>query len=210
MTAAAPREAPFVIHRRAKLVAHSWPQGGWSAVCPPSSLSPSRLPPRPALSSPFIQSPGSLPSTQTLPASSPPLLTPPPPPPGISLRPLAPRESLLPPSRPSLSAHAQLFCHLASDRFLLPLQAQPTATPPAASCPASSCLTDTMRSKFKDEHPFEKRKAEAERIRQKYADRIPVSRPVSLHSLVRPPPPSPLLFFVSLALPARRSHAAAA
>jgi GABA(A) receptor-associated protein len=31
-----------------------------------------------------------------------------------------------------------------------------------------------MRSKFKDEHPFEKRKAEAERIRQKYSDRIPV------------------------------------
>lgn len=37
-----------------------------------------------------------------------------------------------------------------------------------------------MRSKFKDEHPFEKRKAEAERIRQKYADRIPVSNPSSL------------------------------
>ena len=36
-----------------------------------------------------------------------------------------------------------------------------------------------MRSKFKDEHPFEKRKAEAERIRQKYADRIPVSSPSS-------------------------------
>lgn len=34
--------------------------------------------------------------------------------------------------------------------------------------------TSTMRSKFKDEHPFEKRKAEAERIRAKYADRIPV------------------------------------
>lgn len=31
-----------------------------------------------------------------------------------------------------------------------------------------------MRSKFKDEHPFEKRKAEAERIREKYNDRIPV------------------------------------
>ncbi|KAF8192891.1 putative ATG8-essential for autophagy [Mycena galopus ATCC 62051] len=38
-----------------------------------------------------------------------------------------------------------------------------------------------MRSKFKDGHPFgcsfpalEKRKAEAERIRQKYPDRIPV------------------------------------
>jgi len=30
------------------------------------------------------------------------------------------------------------------------------------------------RSKFKDEHTFEKRKAEAERIRQKYTDRIPV------------------------------------
>lgn len=35
-----------------------------------------------------------------------------------------------------------------------------------------------MRSKFKDEHPFEKRKAEAERIRQKYADRIPVRVPL--------------------------------
>ncbi|GAA5938666.1 ubiquitin-like protein ATG8 [Sporobolomyces koalae] len=31
-----------------------------------------------------------------------------------------------------------------------------------------------VRSKFKDEHVFEKRKAEAERIRQKYNDRIPV------------------------------------
>ncbi|KAJ3270501.1 ubiquitin-like protein atg8 [Terramyces sp. JEL0728] len=29
------------------------------------------------------------------------------------------------------------------------------------------------RSKFKDEHPFEKRKQEADRIRQKYPDRIP-------------------------------------
>lgn len=40
-----------------------------------------------------------------------------------------------------------------------------------------------MRSKFKDEHPFEKRKAEAERIRQKYADRIPVCRLLSLFYL---------------------------
>ncbi|BGP43977.1 ubiquitin-like protein atg8 [Rhodotorula kratochvilovae] len=31
-----------------------------------------------------------------------------------------------------------------------------------------------VRSKFKDEHVFEKRKAEAERIRSKYPDRIPV------------------------------------
>ncbi|KAI7875146.1 microtubial binding protein [Lichtheimia hyalospora FSU 10163] len=31
-----------------------------------------------------------------------------------------------------------------------------------------------MRSRFKDEHSFEKRKAEADRIRDKYPDRIPV------------------------------------
>ncbi|CDZ96341.1 symbiosis-related protein [Phaffia rhodozyma] len=31
-----------------------------------------------------------------------------------------------------------------------------------------------VRSKFKDEHPFEKRQAEAQRIRAKYSDRIPV------------------------------------
>ena len=31
-----------------------------------------------------------------------------------------------------------------------------------------------MRSKFKDEHPFDKRRAESDRIRQKYPDRIPV------------------------------------
>lgn len=46
-----------------------------------------------------------------------------------------------------------------------------------------------MRSKFKDEHPFEKRKAEAERIRQKYADRIPVSSP----DFFAASPPSPLM-----------------
>nr|Q5QFG1.1 RecName: Full=Autophagy-related protein 8; AltName: Full=Autophagy-related ubiquitin-like modifier ATG8; Flags: Precursor [Ogataea angusta]AAU04437.1 autophagy-related protein 8 [Ogataea angusta] len=31
-----------------------------------------------------------------------------------------------------------------------------------------------MRSQFKDEHPFERRKAEASRIRGKFLDRIPV------------------------------------
>lgn len=31
-----------------------------------------------------------------------------------------------------------------------------------------------MRSKFKDEHSFETRKAEADRIRHKYTDRIPI------------------------------------
>ena len=48
-----------------------------------------------------------------------------------------------------------------------------------------------MRSKFKDEHPFEKRKAEAERIRQKYADRIPVSTSPQL------PKPHPSLSLAS-------------
>lgn len=44
-----------------------------------------------------------------------------------------------------------------------------------------------MRSKFKDEHPFEKRKAEAERIRQKYADRIPVCNSFKeISSLIQP------------------------
>lgn len=43
-----------------------------------------------------------------------------------------------------------------------------------------------MRSKFKDEHTFEKRKAEAERIRQKYADRIPVRPPLPPHALCMP------------------------
>jgi len=60
-----------------------------------------------------------------------------------------------------------------------------------------------MRSKFKDEHPFEKRKAEAERIRQKYTDRIPVSHhcvpegfdeDMGVACLIFTPPfPSPLL-----------------
>jgi len=41
----------------------------------------------------------------------------------------------------------------------------------------SIAILCNMRSKFKDEHTFEKRKAEAERIRQKYTDRIPVCSP---------------------------------
>ena len=63
-----------------------------------------------------------------------------------------------------------------------------------------------MRSKFKDEHPFgeflavihliyltficgkEKRKAEAERIRQKYPDRIPVRKVLSLLVICINPP----------------------
>lgn len=44
-----------------------------------------------------------------------------------------------------------------------------------------------MRSKFKDEHPFEKRKAEAERIRQKYSDRIPVCEALYPPSTVASP-----------------------
>lgn len=50
----------------------------------------------------------------------------------------------------------------------------PQASPPLPTRFTYQVLS-AMRSKFKDEHPFEKRKAEAERIRQKYNDRIPVS-----------------------------------
>ena len=32
-----------------------------------------------------------------------------------------------------------------------------------------------MRWQYKEEHPFEKRKAEGEKIRKKYPDRVPVS-----------------------------------
>jgi hypothetical protein len=53
--------------------------------------------------------------------------------------------------------------------------ATPTYLPRLINRHNQGLSSSTMRSKFKDEHPFEKRKAEAERIRQKYADRIPVS-----------------------------------
>jgi GABA(A) receptor-associated protein len=32
-----------------------------------------------------------------------------------------------------------------------------------------------MKFQYKEEHPFEKRKAEGEKIRKKYPDRVPVS-----------------------------------
>ncbi|TVY44745.1 Autophagy-related protein [Lachnellula occidentalis] len=54
---------------------------------------------------------------------------------------------------------------------------QPQPSPTTKETPEATPISpksSTMRSKFKDEHPFEKRKAEAERIRQKYSDRIPV------------------------------------
>lgn len=35
--------------------------------------------------------------------------------------------------------------------------------------------TGTMKFQYKEEHPFEKRKAEGEKIRRKYPDRVPVS-----------------------------------
>ena len=56
---------------------------------------------------------------------------------------------------------------------------QATVFPSFFFFPSLILVTAKMRSKFKDEHPFEKRKAEAERIRQKYSDRIPVSSPHS-------------------------------
>jgi hypothetical protein len=33
----------------------------------------------------------------------------------------------------------------------------------------------SMKFQYKEEHPFEKRKAEGEKIRRKYPDRVPVS-----------------------------------
>lgn len=33
-----------------------------------------------------------------------------------------------------------------------------------------------MKWEYKEEHPFEKRRAEGEKIRKKYPDRVPVSR----------------------------------
>jgi len=34
---------------------------------------------------------------------------------------------------------------------------------------------ESMKFQYKEEHPFEKRKAEGEKIRRKYPDRVPVS-----------------------------------
>ncbi|ELQ39508.1 Microtubule associated protein [Pyricularia oryzae Y34] len=60
-------------------------------------------------------------------------------------------------------------------KWVMPLKATPTHQYPHRQQQTNkSQSTAAMRSKFKDEHPFEKRKAEAERIRQKYTDRIPV------------------------------------
>ncbi|KAF2223204.1 autophagy protein Atg8 ubiquitin like-domain-containing protein [Elsinoe ampelina] len=76
-------------------------------------------------------------------------------------------------TEPLLSSH-----HSSSHLHLLGSQHATThaTTPSQAFIHATPYLPvlANMRSKFKDEHPFEKRKAEAERIRQKYTDRIPV------------------------------------
>lgn len=34
-----------------------------------------------------------------------------------------------------------------------------------------------MKFQYKEEHPFEKRKAEGDKIRRKYPERVPVSNP---------------------------------
>jgi hypothetical protein len=36
-------------------------------------------------------------------------------------------------------------------------------------------IVKSMKFQYKEEHPFEKRKAEGEKIRRKYPDRVPVS-----------------------------------
>ena len=35
-----------------------------------------------------------------------------------------------------------------------------------------------MKFQYKEEHPFEKRRAEGDKIRKKYPDRVPVSSPL--------------------------------
>lgn len=42
-----------------------------------------------------------------------------------------------------------------------------------------------MKFQYKEEHPFEKRKSEGEKIRRKYPDRVPVSIATSFHSKQR-------------------------
>lgn len=37
-----------------------------------------------------------------------------------------------------------------------------------------------MKFQYKEEHPFEKRKAEGEKIRRKYPDRVPVSSEICI------------------------------
>merc|ERR1712063_182140 len=39
---------------------------------------------------------------------------------------------------------------------------------------ASQDTSDIMKWQYKEEHPFEKRRAEGEKIRRKYPDRVPV------------------------------------
>ncbi|GMK55757.1 hypothetical protein CspeluHIS016_0208130 [Cutaneotrichosporon spelunceum] len=69
---------------------------------------------------------------------------------------------------PLLSITLNLFV---TSYFLLGRHSGP---PPPRSALIPTHHLAMVRSKFKDEHPFDKRKAEAERIRQKYSDRIPV------------------------------------
>jgi hypothetical protein len=66
-------------------------------------------------------------------------------------------------STPPTNLHKPRFrnLHIASDLLRTHARTHTHKASPHAT-------TAIMRSKFKDEHPFEKRKAEAERIRQKY------------------------------------------
>ena len=39
-----------------------------------------------------------------------------------------------------------------------------------------TCKGASMKWEYKEEHPFEKRRAEGEKIRKKYPDRVPVGK----------------------------------
>lgn len=64
--------------------------------------------------------------------------------------------------------------------------------PPSPSAIAAgtgaSAAAAIMKFLYKEEHPFEKRRCEGEKIRKKYPDRVPVSG----HRHPTPPPGAPL------------------
>lgn len=62
-----------------------------------------------------------------------------------------------------------------SARASPPSPPPPVPAPPGSLSPArSSPVPGRMKFVYKEEHPFEKRRSEGEKIRKKYPDRVPV------------------------------------
>lgn len=62
-----------------------------------------------------------------------------------------------------------------------------------------TCKSASMKWEYKEEHPFEKRRAEGEKIRKKYPDRVPVSPAVAIGQL-------PVTAFLSFLRPVSRER----